>query len=133
MPRNQTVKSAYRSAYGGGFISASQYIAEILCEKLAIKQSKRLFFKFWNDKEWKKFFLYQITLANRLLKKFSASDIIKAIKSGDEYSLKSYTLLSRISKMAKQSSKESRESIGDIKQYGSRSRRQSKWNKLNER
>jgi hypothetical protein len=45
------------------------------------KNEGSLGFKFWNKGEWKKTYRYQITLANRLIKKFDEQDLIQALNS----------------------------------------------------
>ena len=93
MSKNRTEKSKYPSRYSPqGWVSASQYITELVCEKKARTESKDLPAKFWEIKDWKKYFQYQITLANRLLKEFSEESIISALK--DDRCWKTYSLRS---------------------------------------
>ena len=68
-------------------MSAPQYITELVCEKKARKDNKDLPRKFWEIKEWRNYFRYQITLANKLLKEFSESIVIAAIKDDRCWSL----------------------------------------------
>ena len=62
-------------------LSAPQKIVELICEKLAQKNGQQLTFRFWENKEWKKFFIYQIIIANRLLKKYPPQVIIKTLRN----------------------------------------------------
>lgn len=80
MPNNRTEKSRYTSKYGGGFISQGQYLAERMCEKIAIIEKKHLGEKFWTDKEWGKTFVFQTVQANKLLKNYSFRAIMETIK-----------------------------------------------------
>lgn len=88
MPENQSDKSRYSSRYGGGFISPAQYIAELMCERIASSKGKNLIVKFWNSPEWKKPFMVQLLAANSLLKLYKPQAII----SGLRRSPKTYTL-----------------------------------------
>ena len=72
----------YLSKYSNGrTVSASQYITEIICEHLAIKNKKDLHYRFWINKEWEKFYKSQIFSANKLLSKYSDKAIIAALKT----------------------------------------------------
>lgn len=80
MPSEQTQRSRYTSKYGGEHISLPQYLAELMCERLAAKNNKTLTFKFWELPEWKKHFQFQVVMAGRLLKKFHAETILEVIR-----------------------------------------------------
>lgn len=90
----------YPSKYSNGKeVSAAQYITEIICEHLAQKNKQDLHYRFWLSKEWEKFYKSQIFSANKLLKKFEAKAIIRALespKSKKIYSLRAPHLLSII-------------------------------------
>ena len=91
MTKKRTDKSQYPSRYSpGGWVSAPQYITELICEKKAQKDRKELPIKFWEIKEWRNYYRYQITLANKLLGEFSADAIISALK--DNRCWKTYSL-----------------------------------------
>lgn len=82
---------SYPSKYSNNkTVSAAQYITEIICEHRAVKEKKDLHFRFWLNKEWAKFFRDQIATANKLIKKYSAQSIIKALNS--DKGLKIYSL-----------------------------------------
>jgi hypothetical protein len=87
----------YLSKYSNGkTVSASQYITEIICEHLAIKNKKDLHYRFWLNKEWEKFYKSQIFSANKLLNKHSDKAIIAALKTPEGqkiYSLRAPHLL----------------------------------------
>lgn len=96
MPSEQTQRSRYISKYGGENISLPQYLAELMCERLATKNNKTLVFKFWEIPEWKKHFQFQVVMAGRLLKKFHAETILEVIKLNKyAYSLNAKWLLDK--------------------------------------
>lgn len=81
MSKKRTEKSKYPSRYSPqGWVSASQYITELICEKKAQREKKELPIKFWEIKEWRSYFKYQITLANKLIKEFGEEAVIAALK-----------------------------------------------------
>lgn len=70
----------YLSKYSNGkTVSAAQYITEIICEHKAKKDKKDLHYKFWTTPCWSRFYRDQIGSANKLLKDYSAEDIISAL------------------------------------------------------
>ena len=71
--------SKYPSKYTDREVTASQHIAEIMCERKASKDKKKLWKQFWNDKEWNNFFKRQCNLANKLLKLYGEGAIIQAL------------------------------------------------------
>lgn len=88
MSKKQTEKSTYPSKYAGdGFVTAAQYITEIICEKLAKKNKKTLPLKFWENDEWSKFYRQQIIVANGLLKIYSDKAIVAALKNKRAWSI----------------------------------------------
>jgi hypothetical protein len=81
MAKEQTNKSRYPSRYSpNGFVTAAQYIIELVCEQEAIKQKKELPVKFWNLPEWRLIFAAQLRAVHSLLKKYSPQVIIKVVK-----------------------------------------------------
>lgn len=80
-PKNKK-PTRYLSKYSNGkSVSASQYITEIICEHLALKNKKDLHYRFWINKDWEKFYRSQIFSANKLLSKYSDKAIIAALKT----------------------------------------------------
>ena len=62
-----------------------------MCERRAISLKRDLPNNFWNLPEWKKYYFYQIYLANQLLRKHTAEEIINTLTRADFkfiYSLK---------------------------------------------
>ena len=77
-----TEHNSYPSKYSNGkTVSAAQFITEIICENKAIREKKDLHYKFWTNKEWASFYKNQIASAHKLLKKYDASAIIRALKN----------------------------------------------------
>jgi hypothetical protein len=92
----------YPSRYSNGkTVSAAQYITELICEHKANIEKLDLHYKFWTNKEWSKYYRDQIATANKLLKKYTAKSIIRALndnKAEKIYSLRAPHLLAIIDK-----------------------------------
>jgi len=90
----------YPSRYSNGkTVSAAQYITELICEHKATIEKLDLHYRFWTNKEWSKYYRDQIATANKLLKKYSAKAIIRALndkKAERIYSLRAPHLLAII-------------------------------------
>ena len=77
-----TNNNRYLSKYSNGkYVTAAQFITEIICERIAKKEKKDLHYRFWISKEWEKQYKGQIGTAYKLLKKYDAKDIIDALLS----------------------------------------------------
>lgn len=87
----------YPSKYSNGkLVSAAQYITEIICEKRAKMNKKDLHHRFWINKEWSKFYRDQIGSANKLLKSYSDTAILRGLsnpKAQKIYSLRAPFLI----------------------------------------
>lgn len=82
MAKNRSNKSNYVSPSTGEFCTCAQYLAEVMCSRMALKENEgSQSYKFWNTKKWKKTYGYQVMLANRLANKFPCAAIVKAINS----------------------------------------------------
>ena len=91
MANNRSDKSKYPSRYSPkGWVSSYQYITELICEKKAQQDGKDLPIKFWDIKEWRSFYRYQITLATSLVKKYGEEAVIAALR--DRRCYKTYSL-----------------------------------------
>lgn len=89
MAKLRTDDSRYESKYGGGYVSPAQYIAEMVCERIAKKNKKDLPIKFWSTAAWKRSFLTNVLAANSLLKLYQPKAIIAALrKAYNVYSLR---------------------------------------------
>jgi hypothetical protein len=77
-----TSKKKYPSRYSNGKeIAAAQYLAEMMCERMAQKNRKELPQRFWNQPEWKKSYRSQLLAAQGLLKIYDESVVIRAVKN----------------------------------------------------
>ena len=82
MTKNRTDKSKYMSPSTGEYCTCAQYLAEVMCTRMAQKENEGTqAYKFWNTNKWKKTYSYQVILANRLANKYRCAAIVKAINS----------------------------------------------------
>jgi hypothetical protein len=81
MAKQPSDASRYQSRYGGGWITAAQWIAELMCERQAKKDGRGLVMKFWLQPQWKKPFAMQLRLANGLMKIYQPAAISRALRS----------------------------------------------------
>jgi len=82
MTKKRTELSNYKSPSTGEYCTCAQYLAEIMCTRMAEKENEgSQAYKFWNTPKWKKTYAYQVMLANKLVRKFICSAIVKAINS----------------------------------------------------
>ena len=82
MSKERTDKSKYISPSTGEYCTCAQYVAEIMCTRMAQKENEGTqSYKFWNTKKWKKTFSFQVILANRLAAKYPCAAIVKAVNS----------------------------------------------------
>jgi len=108
MANKRTEKSKYPSRYSpNGWVHAAQYVTELICEKKAKTENKELPLKFWELKDWLKFYRYQITLANKLIKEYGEHVVISALN--DKRMWKCYSLRSPFLKNVLQEYKEKQE------------------------
>jgi hypothetical protein len=92
MGKDQTEKSRYHSPYSpGAYVTAVQYIIELICEKRAVSLKKDLPIQFWKNKEWASFFTSQLKLCHGLLKKYDEKAIIAAIQDDEAWNAYSLT------------------------------------------
>lgn len=76
-------KKTYVSKFSDKKVTAAQYVAQTMCERKAFKDGIKLDGSFWNDVVWKKFFLYQVSLANNLLKIYPEGAIMQVLGMSD--------------------------------------------------
>lgn len=79
-----------RSKYSTDLVSAAEYITELICEKIAVKERKPLSTKFWMNSFWQPIYKRQLHIAKSLLKLYPYQVIIAALKN--EKSQKIYSL-----------------------------------------
>jgi hypothetical protein len=93
-------KNIYPSRYSNGkLVSPAQYITEIICENKAKLDKIDLHYRFWVTPKWSSYYRNQIASANKLLEKYSAKAIIKALsdsKASKIYSLRAPHLIAII-------------------------------------
>lgn len=87
----------YPSKYSNGKeVSGAQFITEIICEHKAKIEGKDLHYRFWTTSYWSKFYRNQISSANKLIKTYDTTAIIRALnlpECSKTYSLRSPLLL----------------------------------------
>jgi hypothetical protein len=82
MSRKRSELSKYMSPSTGEYCTAAQYIAEIICQRIADKDKVgTLAYKFWNNEKWKKTYIRQVGLANKLVKDWGDEAVVRFIKS----------------------------------------------------
>lgn len=77
--KQRSKKSNYKSRYGGEYISAAQYLTELICEKRGEYEGNDLPAQFWRMDKWSRFFREQVGAANDLLSRYSDKAIIAAV------------------------------------------------------
>lgn len=106
---NNSMSKKYVSKYSNGkYVSAAQYITELICEHKAIIDKKDLHYRFWTTEYWSKYYKDQIAAAINLLKKYSSDDIIQALndkKTQRIYSLRAPFLRPIIEQKASENQK----------------------------
>ena len=82
MSKQRTDLSKYKSPSTGDFCTPAEYVAELICQKQA-KHEKlgTLPYKFWNTPKWKKIYIRQVSLANKLIKEYGEEPVIKFVSS----------------------------------------------------
>lgn len=81
----------YPSKYSNGRnVTPAQYIAELVCERVAKKLNKDLHYRFWVNPEWEKEYSGQIAAAYKLLKAFDDKAIVNGLLTAQ--GLKIYSL-----------------------------------------
>lgn len=72
-------KKVYDSKFSDKKVTASQYVAQEMCCRKAKRDGIKLEGSFWNNPTWRKFFLYQNSLACNLLKIYHEGALIQAL------------------------------------------------------
>ena len=82
MAKERSDKSKYTSPSTGEFCTCAQYVAELMCTRMAQRKNQGTqAYKFWNTDKWKKIYQFQVILANRLISKYSELALVKAVQS----------------------------------------------------
>ena len=61
-------------------VTASQYLAELMCERSARQKNIELPDHFWKTKKWNQLFRRHITQCNRLLQQYPIEALVRAFK-----------------------------------------------------
>ena len=86
--RRRTEKSKYKHQSTGDHCTCAAYVAEMMCMRKAEHENKgSLPFKFWNIKPWDWTFKRQLYTANKLLKDYSDTALVKSINSQDMFGI----------------------------------------------
>ena len=95
----------FPSKYSNGkSVNAAQYIAELICERIAKRTKRDLHYRFWVNSDWEKEYKGQLAASYKLLKKYDVKAIINALQtSGGSkiYSLRAPHLVAMIDKEQK--------------------------------
>lgn len=94
----------YKSRFTGEYVSAHQYIAEIVVKRKADYNKEALPFKYWNikDNRWAKEYKTQVQQSGKLINKYSSSAIISALDIHSwAFSLMNKTVLDEIKRQQK--------------------------------
>ena len=82
MAKERSDRSKYTSPSTGEFCTCAQYVAELMCTRMAQRKNQGTqAYKFWNTDKWKKIYQFQVILANRLISKYSELALVKAVQS----------------------------------------------------
>lgn len=82
--RKRSEKSKYKHESTGDHCTCAQYVAAIMCQRKAESENQgSLPYKFWNKKPWDWTYKKQLFKANKILKDFSESALVKAVNSDD--------------------------------------------------
>lgn len=68
------------SKLSGHEVKPAQYLTELMCERKANKERRKIEAGFWHDDYWKQFYVQQIQAANSLLKLYPVEIIVEAVK-----------------------------------------------------
>jgi hypothetical protein len=63
------------------YVTAAQYLAEVMCARLAARDKTSLPVRFWERPRWKKIFLQQVRLASGLLAAYPREAVSAALRS----------------------------------------------------
>ena len=78
----RTDKCRYESRYSPNkYVTAAQYINELICEHKARFDKTELPIQFWHLPQWKAFFMRNLRKIHKLLREFHELAVIKAVKS----------------------------------------------------
>ena len=73
------MKKIYQSKFGRNKCTAAQYITEVLCERKAEFEKRSLPLEFWNQKEWRGYYMYQLKRINSLIKEYGDQTVLSVV------------------------------------------------------
>lgn len=86
----RTDDKPYKSLCSDLYIDASNYLAELMCQKKQEKENAgALPIKFWNSPKYKNLYIREVSQAKNLLKTYPELAIIRAVQSKDAWFIKS--------------------------------------------
>lgn len=89
MSEQQTEKSGYPSRYSPTkFVTAAQYIIELVCEKKAKRDKKDLPLQFWELDAWRNYYVSQLRATHKLLQNYAPRAIINVVRQKNLFSLR---------------------------------------------
>lgn len=81
MAKSRSEKSKFKSPSTGDYCTAAQWLAETMCQRVALKNNEgSLAYKFWNTDKWKKTYAWQVVCANRLINQFCEETVVSFIR-----------------------------------------------------
>lgn len=64
-------------------MTAAQWLAELMCERRAAQERRKLALRFWDAEPDASFFMQQMRCANKLLKRYGVEQILAALNDPD--------------------------------------------------
>lgn len=84
MAKQRTDKCSWPSKFSPAeWVHFAAYLTEIICERKAFREYKTLPERFWQLPEWRAYYRFQITVLNRLRKRYTDDAIYYSFQSKD--------------------------------------------------
>ncbi len=84
MANKRSDKSKYESKYSPDkFVTGTQYIIELICERKAKNINKDLPLQFWKRKEWEHYYKSQVRAVSSLVKKYGETALLKTLRNNN--------------------------------------------------
>lgn len=96
----------YQSEYTERLVTAANYLVEIVCYHRSQQMEFPLPKKFWNDRAWKGYYIYQLKEAHKILESIEPLVAIRAAKESGASSLKMGKFLAMCRKFQKEADAE---------------------------
>ena len=102
MAKNKTEKCCYPSRFSPQqWVHFASYLTELICERKAFQEYTKLPNQFWQLKKWQNYYRFQITVLNKLLKRYTEDAILYTFQDPickNVYSFNSPLFLSTLEK-----------------------------------